>query len=89
MNKNHPKLIECTEYWDEAVYQQRIPNLDSFTELSKGIESRFFTMDIAKTASGEWTIIEIGDGQVSGLPSHADMEHFYQSIRDSGAQNWR
>ncbi|WP_420852162.1 ATP-grasp domain-containing protein [Paenibacillus hamazuiensis] len=37
-------------------------------------------MDIAKTTSGEWTVIEIGDGQVSGLPSHADAEQFYKSI---------
>ncbi|MNJ00875.1 hypothetical protein D3C73_1603240 [compost metagenome] len=42
--------------------------------------SRFFTMDIARTANGEWKVIEVGDGQVSGLPSHADMEHYYQSI---------
>ncbi|MDT3427781.1 hypothetical protein J2Z22_003357 [Paenibacillus forsythiae] len=76
----HHKLIACTEYWDEAVYQQGITDLDSFTELAKGVASPFFTMDIAKTASGEWTVIEIGDGQVSGLPSHTDMEHFYKSI---------
>ncbi|ULL13801.1 hypothetical protein DVH26_04680 [Paenibacillus sp. H1-7] len=80
---NH-KLIQCAEYWDEADYQQSITGLDSFIKLAEGIESRFFTMDIAKTASGSWTVIEIGDGQVSGLPSHADTEQFYKSILDYG-----
>lgn len=76
---NH-KLIECTEYWDEAVYQREIPALNSFIELASGVDSRFFTMDIARTTNGEWKVIEVGDGQVSGLSSHADMEHFFQSI---------
>ncbi|MHA6533686.1 ATP-grasp domain-containing protein [Paenibacillus sp. BAC0078] len=76
------KLIQCTEYWDEAVYQQGILKLDSFTELAMGVASQFFTMDIAKTTSGEWTVIEIGDGQVSGLPSHANLEQFYNSISE-------
>ncbi len=76
----HHKLVQCMGYWDEAVYQQGIPELDSFIELAKGISSQFFTMDIAKTTSGEWTVIEIGDGQVSGLPSHADLDHYYKSI---------
>lgn len=81
----HHKLIQCTEYWDEASYEQGIPNLESFVDLAKGVESRFFTMDIAKTTSGEWTVIEIGDGQVSGLPSHADPQQFYQAILELGA----
>lgn len=37
-------------------------------------------MDIARTAEGGWTIIELGDGQVAGLPDRADKEQFYQSI---------
>lgn len=37
-------------------------------------------MDIAKTKLGEWIIIEIGDGQVSGLPDNADAKEFYLQI---------
>lgn len=74
------KLLQCIAYWDEAVYQQDIPRLDPFIELAKGVGSRFFTMDIAKTTSGEWTVIELGDGQVSGLSNHADLRQFYRSI---------
>lgn len=78
----HHKLIQCTGYWDEVVYRQEIPKLDSFIDIAKGVVSQFFTMDIAKTAGREWTVIEIGDGQVSGLPSHADLEQFYKSIME-------
>ncbi|MFD2334548.1 ATP-grasp domain-containing protein [Cohnella sp. GCM10020058] len=78
------KLVQCMGYWDEADYQQEIPNLDLFVDLAKGVSSPFFTMDIAKTISGEWKVIEVGDGQVSGLPSHADMEQFYNSILGLG-----
>jgi hypothetical protein len=80
------QLIACTEYWDEASYREEFTALDSFVELAKDVKSNFFTMDIAKTASGRWTVIEVGDGQVSGLPSHADTEQFYKSIMISGAR---
>ncbi|WP_438447036.1 ATP-grasp domain-containing protein [Gorillibacterium sp. sgz5001074] len=76
----HHQLIECTEYWDEAAYQDEAPDLEFFKEIARDIPSHFFTMDVAKMANGDWTIIEIGDGQVSGLPSHANVEKFYQSI---------
>jgi len=39
-----------------------------YWEVAKKINSRFFAMDIAKVENGGWTIIELGDGQVSGLP---------------------
>lgn len=78
----HHRLIACTEYWDEATYQEGAPDLEFFHALARGVTSRFFTMDIAKTACGEWTVIEIGDGQVSGLPSHANTEYFYRSLME-------
>jgi hypothetical protein len=38
-------------------------------------------MDIAKTKDGEWIIIELGDGQVSGLPDKVDRLQFYDLVR--------
>ncbi|MFC0393516.1 ATP-grasp domain-containing protein [Paenibacillus mendelii] len=78
---NH-ELLTSTEYWDEASYQQEQPSLNPFIELAQGIKSRFFTMDIAKTAGGDWVVIEVGDGQVSGLPIHTNIEQFYRSIKN-------
>jgi hypothetical protein len=38
-------------------------------------------MDIAKTKNGEWIIIELGDGQVAGLPDKVDKLQFYKLAR--------
>jgi hypothetical protein len=37
-------------------------------------------MDIAKTKQRDWLIVELGDGQVAGLPDNADKDAFYKSI---------
>lgn len=36
----------------------------------------FFTVDIAKKSNGEWIIMELGDGQVSGLQEY-NIKDFY------------
>jgi hypothetical protein len=39
-------------------------------------------MDIAKVEkNGDWVIIELGDGQVSGLPDNADLYEFYNRLK--------
>ena len=75
------RLILCCDYWEEGEYEQNehIP-LDVFIDIARGVESRFFTMDIAKTKSGNWIIIELGDAQVAGLPHRSDYNVFYQSF---------
>ena len=49
-----------------------------FTGIAQKVESRFFTMDIAKLKTGEWIIIELGDAQVAGLPPKYHFQEFYQ-----------
>ncbi|MGO4548313.1 ATP-grasp domain-containing protein [Paenibacillus sp. 2TAB23] len=78
---NH-ELLASAEYWDEASYHNVKPNLEPFIAISKRISSTFFTMDIAKTVEGNWVIIEIGDGQVSGLPEEMDRNQFYKNLKE-------
>ena len=47
------------------------------------MRSRFFTMDVAKRRDGDWLIVELGDGQVAGLPEHADVDGFYKALRSN------
>lgn len=47
---------------------------------SKWIDSNFFTMDVAEKEDGSWMILEMGDGQVSGLPLFGDALGFYNKI---------
>jgi hypothetical protein len=44
------------------------------------VQSRFFTMDVARRLDGAWMIIELGDGQVAGLPEQADAGAFYRAL---------
>jgi hypothetical protein len=42
-------------------------------------------MDVAKRKDGAWMIVELGDGQVAGLPDEAAARSFYQALRAAGA----
>ena len=78
----HGKLIQAFNYWDEGDYGNTKPDLDIFKEVGKRIKSNFFTMDIAKKKNGDWIIMELGDGQVSGLPDNADKTSFYKTLTE-------
>ncbi len=43
--------------------------------------SRFFSLDLAQKESGEWIVIEMGDGSVSGLPSLQDENEWYRALK--------
>ena len=77
------KIISVYKYWDEGDYQEVEPALDIFEDLIPKIKSNFFTMDIAQMLDGQWIIIELGDGQVAGLPDNADKQEFYSKLRES------
>jgi hypothetical protein len=74
------KLIGVYDYWEEGNYTDEPIPLDLFKGMANNIESNFFSMDIAKTTNGEWIIIELGDGQVAGLPDKADKDAFYAAL---------
>lgn len=72
--------IYSIQYWEQGDYQGIIPPPNQFNEVAKAVQSRFFTMDVAKKLNGDWMIIELGDGQVAGLPENADVVKFYQLL---------
>jgi hypothetical protein len=74
------KIIHWFNYWEEGDYQQLQPPIDEFSEIAKLPRSRFFTMDIALTVTGQWLVIELGDAQVSGLPENTLPIDFYQAL---------
>jgi hypothetical protein len=67
-------------YWDKASYPASRPPIDRFIPIARSVRSRFFTMDLARRPDDSWLIVELGDGQVSGLPSPADAFPFYQAL---------
>lgn len=76
------KIVKVFNYWDEGEYDGLQPDLDQFIEVAQEIESNFFTMDVAQKKNGEWIIMELGDGQVAGLPDKANRKEFYNSIKE-------
>jgi hypothetical protein len=74
------KLIGIYNYWDEGEYLSSKPNTAEFEWLAQVVENNFFTMDIARKKDGEFIIIELGDGQVSGLPENVDTNEFYKNL---------
>jgi hypothetical protein len=44
------------------------------------LPSSFYTVDYAELASGDWKILEVGDGQVSGLSDGQNAESFFRGL---------
>lgn len=72
-----------TAYWEgDATDDDNPPPTDLFADTARAVRSRFFTMDVARRLDGDWTIVELGDGGVAGLPDGADPRRFYEALRD-------
>jgi hypothetical protein len=70
----------CAEYWEEGEYRGDGPPVEPFAAVAAKVRSRFFTMDVARRTGGDWRIIELGDGQVRGMPERADVEELYRGL---------
>lgn len=73
-------LLAVYPYWEEGEYEEEIVVPQKFVTVAKTIQSNFFTMDIAQNKMGQWIIIELGDGQVAGLPDRAIPDAFYKLL---------
>jgi hypothetical protein len=74
------RLINVSQYWEEGEYDQEVLPIERFESIAREVKSKFFSMDVAKTRAGHWIIIELGDGQVSGLPVECDIKKFYEGL---------
>lgn len=58
-----------------------IPNYKALEKQFSLIDSPFYTIDFALTNKGDYIVIEIGDGQVSGIPSVKEAKELYNFIK--------
>jgi len=79
----HGKRMLCSDYWNAGIELPSSPELAEFDAVASQIPSNFFTMDLAKTKAGQWIAMELGDGQVAGLPDGLEPSVFYSSLRNS------
>lgn len=76
------RLVFQSPYWSNGEYGVSEPPWDRFAGVAASVRSRFFTMDLARQRGGDWMIVEIGDGQVSGLPRELDSDGFFQALAE-------
>jgi hypothetical protein len=77
------ELLISGPYWEGQDSSVMFPEdmMEAARSLAHGIPSPFFTMDVAQLEDGGWTVIEIGDGGVSGLQQiHPDA--FYGELKE-------
>jgi hypothetical protein len=74
------RRILSTPYREEGDYSGLHVPEDLFQNVEQQVQSRFFTMDIARLRNGEWMIVELDDGQVAGLPERANVQAFYWEL---------
>lgn len=79
------QLLTYGYYWSQAdkADQYQIPDggLKFAQEIANDVQHhvQFFVLDIAKTQSGDWILVEINDGQMSGL-SMCDPSELYRNL---------
>lgn len=59
-----------------------VPDLTAVRPLVKQLGCRFVTTDLARRADGDggWRVVEVGDGQVSELPSGTDVGALFRAL---------
>ena len=77
------EALSVSRYWEDGDYAGEQPPMEPLTALARTIESRFFTMDVARTVAGGWKVIELGDAQVAALPPETEPSEFYARLREA------
>ena len=72
------KRIACVPHFEGEAQVE--PPVSRFDKAGASIASPFFSMDIALTEAGDWIIVELGDGQVAGLPEALRPDEFYERL---------
>ncbi len=55
---------------------------DDLVARMEGFASPFYTVDFGELEDGTWTVLETGDGQVSGLATEITPEAFYATLAE-------
>ena len=74
------RVLHASNYWAQDETGGDTPPLAVFERIAARVGSAFFTMDVAQLESGAWIIIELGDGQVAGLPDETEAPQFYRAL---------
>ncbi|QAA35323.1 DUF4343 domain-containing protein [Clostridium manihotivorum] len=73
------KVVCTIGYWNGENINEYPEFVDDIVRNLMNIKSNFFTVDIAKKADGQWVVMELGDGQVSGLQEY-NVKAYYSNL---------
>jgi hypothetical protein len=75
------ELILAHRYWGDLTPIDVPLPIEDLAGIAGRVPSRLFSMDVAFLEDGTWTIVELGDGQVTGLPSAELAPRFYVKLK--------
>ncbi len=73
-------LLSAPHWGAGATQEVEAPPVAAMIDALRDLPARFFTMDIARAEDGAWIIVELGDGQVAGLPPGVDAGVLYEAL---------
>ena len=81
------KILAIDDYWT-STHQVHLTEEEYqwIEKLAQTLKSNFVAMDLARKADGNLMIMELGDGQVSGL-QQIEAAGFYQALEESDINN--
>ncbi|MFD5783824.1 ATP-grasp domain-containing protein [Streptomyces sp. NPDC126933] len=65
------------------------PELGAVRVAVRALGCRFVTTDMALREDGAWRVVEVGDGQVSGLPAGADATELFAALAGADSTGQR
>lgn len=71
------RLVAHAPYYD---VDSALPEPQRFAELGRLVDSPFFSADVARLASGGYTIIELNDGGCAQLPEQLDPRDLFRAL---------
>lgn len=77
---NHAPALTCN-YWEGADYPAGAPPLERLLHHVRDVNSNFFSMDVAQKSDGTWIVMELGDGQVSGIPDDTNPVPLFEALK--------
>jgi ATP-grasp domain, R2K clade family 3 len=74
------KLLVASPY---SRFEGEVPDLERYTRIAQKLQSQFVTIDVARTQTGDWLLLEIGAGEVSALSPLLSPLAFYRALSAS------
>lgn len=74
------QIVSIHPYWEGFDIEYSKSDFeDVVMNIVKIFPSNFYTIDLAQGETGQWMVVEVGDGQVSGIPD-SNYKDFYESL---------